>query len=68
MKTYYEDRNYDSVRLIDANNWIRRLMEEKEETKNEKRKTYLQILINSIECQPDVDKETALKYAEGKKK
>ena len=68
MKTYYDDADYSKVKLIDGNAWIRRLLEEKEETKNEKRKTYLQIMINSIECQPNVDKETALKYAESLKK
>lgn len=46
---------------INADEWINRLQEELESCKNEKRKTYLQIQINSIKCQPMLSKEDILK-------
>lgn len=44
-------------RYIDQEEWVSRLREEMETTKYENRKIYLNILINSILCQPTIDIE-----------
>ena len=44
-------------KYIDSEEWIERLKDELEICKDKKRKTYLNILINSIICQPTVDIE-----------
>lgn len=46
---------------IDRDEWVGRLTEEMESCKDEKRKTYLQIQINNIMCQPVKTKEDILK-------
>ena len=44
-------------RYIDQEEWISRLETELNETTNKERKTYLNIWINTIKCQPTVDIE-----------
>ena len=46
-----------SKKYIDKEEWVERLEEELKSTKNKNRKTYLNILINSIKCQPTIDVE-----------
>ena len=45
------------ARYINADKWIEKLRNEKEEATNQKRKVYLQIMINSISCQPTIEIE-----------
>ena len=49
---------------IDRDRWLARLQEEMEETENPERKTYIQIQMNSIICQPTVTREDILKEEE----
>ena len=44
-------------RYIDQEEWINKLETELNETTNKERKTYLNIWINTIKCQPTVDIE-----------
>ena len=44
-------------RYIDQEAWVDRLREEMETTKYESRRIYLNVLINSILCQPTIDIE-----------
>ena len=53
-------------RPIDAIAWMKRLEEEKEETNNPKRKTYLDIQINSIVCQREMEISDIIRYLEEK--
>lgn len=53
-------------RPIDAIAWMKRLEEEKEETNNPKRKTYLDIQINSIACQREMEISDIIRYLEEK--
>lgn len=46
-------------RYIDQEEWISRLETELNETTNKERKTYLNIWINTIKCQPTVDIKVA---------
>ena len=50
-------------RYIDQEEWIERLEEELKTTKNEQRKTYLNICINSIKCQPTLDEKEIIRKA-----
>ena len=45
------------ARYTNVDIWIEKLKKEMEETTNQKRKVYLQIMINSISCQPTIDIE-----------
>ena len=42
-------------KYIDQEEWIERLEKELNDTTNKERKTYLNIWINTIKCQPTVD-------------
>lgn len=44
-------------KYIDQEEWIGRLEEELKTTKDKQRKSYLEIWINSIKCQPTVNIE-----------
>lgn len=44
-------------KFIDQEDWLNRLQEAYDNTKNEQRKTYLSIWMNTIVCQPTVDFE-----------
>ena len=47
-------------RYIDQEEWINKLEAELNETTNKERKTYLNIWINTIKCQPTVDIEEGI--------
>ena len=48
-------------KYIDQKEWINRLEEELKSTKDEQRKTYLNIWINAIKCQPTVDEKEIIR-------
>ena len=50
-------------KYIDQKEWINRLEEELKSTKDEQRKTYLNIWINAIKCQPTVDEKEIIRKA-----
>ena len=48
-------------RYIDQEEWIDRLEKELNETTNEERKTYLNIWINAIKCQPTISEKEIIR-------
>lgn len=48
-------------KYIDEKEWISRLENELKETTNEQRRTYLNIWINAIKCQPTLDEKEIIR-------
>lgn len=53
--------NKSKKRYIDSDVWIENLREEQAETSNEKRRLYLNSLINAIDCRPTLDEKEIIR-------